>query len=441
MTPPRLIVLVATTALLVACGGSNDHPERGALLDPPAPVGLPIPAAQIDALTAEHGLQQLTGPALCDVKVIELNYATLGARTERTNASGVLLVPTGGAPGSGCATRAAPLVAYARGTDVNKSRALADPRDPETGLLAAFFAAQGYAVVATDYLGYARSSYWFHPYLHADSEATSVLDSVRAARRAAADVGLRLSGQVLLTGYSQGGHSSMAAQRAAESGYGTEFDIVAGAHLAGPYNMAGAMKSPVAVAGYQFFVPMIITGWQKVYGDIYARADEVFKLPFADWIDNLLPAPDASYTSLVTSGKLPGGTPGQARDALMQPDFLEILQHSDTAPIAVAAQKNTLFNWKPKAPVLLCGGAADPTVPLLIHQNPMVANFAANGVTAESADVDPFIQLNFGPGGVAPTDPNSDEYATYYGNYHGTYEPPFCMKAARDLFEKALGAG
>ena len=40
-------------------------------------------------------------------------------------------------------------------------------------MLAAMYAAQGYAVVATDYLGYAKSTFPYHPYLHADSEARS----------------------------------------------------------------------------------------------------------------------------------------------------------------------------------------------------------------------------------------------------------------------------
>lgn len=437
MTLPRLTTLVAITILLAACGGSDDQPRRGELLDPPVRVGPTLSAAEIDALTAANGVQALAGVARCDVELVALDYATIGARAERTNASGVLLVPTG-APGSACATEAAPLVAYARGTDVNQSRALANPQDPETGLLAAFLAAQGYAVVATDYLGYARSGYPFHPYLHADSEATSVIDSVRAARHAAAEVGLKLSGQVLFTGYSQGGHASMAAQRAAENQYGREFDVVAGGHLAGPYNLAGAMKVPQAIAGYQFFVPFIITAWQKVYGGIYARADEVFKPPYSGWIDDLLPAPGASYGSLVAQGRLPGGTPGAARAALMQPSFLATMATSDTAPIAVAAQKNTLFDWKPAAPVLLCGGAADPTVPPAVHQIPMAANFAANGVAVRSVDVDPQIQAAFGP---APTDPTTPQYAAYYGSYHGTYEPPFCLRAARDLFDAVLGAG
>lgn len=428
------ILAAAAAAVLAACGGSDDRPARGALIDPPAVVAT-LSTTQIDALVANNGLQALAGAAQCDVKVIALNYATIGVRSERTNASGVLLAPTG-APGSACATDPVPLVAYARGTDVNKSRELADPTDPETGLLVAFLAAQGYAVVATDYLGYAESDYPFHPYLHADSEATSVIDSVRAARRAGDEAGLKLSGKLMFTGYSQGGHASMVSQRAAEARHASEFNVVAGAHLAGPYNMAGAMKVEQAIAGYQFFVPFIITSWQKVHGDIYGSAVEAFRQPYADWIDNLLPAPGANYTSLVTSGKLPGGTPDEARDALMQPDFLEILQHSDTAPISRAAQRNTLFDWRPRAPVLLCGGAGDPTVPPLVHQRPMLANFNANGAdNVSSVDVDPMIQASFGPGGTAPTDPNSEEFATYYGNYHGTYEPPFCLAAARELFD------
>ena len=184
------------------------------------------------------------------MKVVSLNYATVGAKSgENTNASGVMLVP------AGACTTAAPLVAYAKGTDVQKPRTLANPQDSETFLLAAMYAAQGYAVVATDYLGFAKSGYSYHPYLHADSEATSVIDSVRAARNAAGTVGATLSGKVMFTGYSQGGHSSMAAQRAAERDYGNEFNVVAGAHLAGPYNLSGSLRLPDAVSYTHLTLP------------------------------------------------------------------------------------------------------------------------------------------------------------------------------------------
>ena len=204
MTLFRLSCVAAAAALLVACGGSDDS-VRGELIDPPAVVTT-LTAAQIDATTAASGLQALSGKAKCDVKVVALNYRTPGAKDgEMSNASGVMLVP------GGMCSAAAPLVAHARGTDVLKTRTLANPQDPDTLLLSFMYAAQGYAVVATDYLGYAKSTYAFHPYLHADSQATTIIDSVRAARNAADAVGAKLSGKVMFTGYSQGGHASMAA--------------------------------------------------------------------------------------------------------------------------------------------------------------------------------------------------------------------------------------
>ena len=182
----QLSAIAAAAALLVACGGS-DEPQRGELLAP-AQVVAALTPDQIDAATAANGLQPLTGKAACGVKIVALNYATLGAKGESgANSSGALLVPTGPA-GSPCASAATPLLAYAHGTVVSKPITMADPTNGETMLLAAFYAAQGYSVVASDYLGYAKSTYAYHPYLHADSEASSVIDSIRAARNAAGSV-------------------------------------------------------------------------------------------------------------------------------------------------------------------------------------------------------------------------------------------------------------
>ena len=423
-------VAVAATALLTACGGSDDSPHRGDLLEPPVAVAT-LTAAQIDAATAQSGLQALSGKARCDVKVVALNYATAGVKAgEQTNASGVLLVP------GGACTGAAALVGYAKGTDVEKPRTLANPQDDETFLLAAMYAAQGYAVVATDYLGFAKSKYPYHPYLHADSEATSVLDAVRAAREAAPAVGAKLSGKLMLTGFSQGGHAAMAAQRAAERDNPKEFNVVAGAYLAGPYNLSRQVASGVAIAGEQFFVPYLVTAWQKVYGTVYSDARTVFKLPYSGYIENLLPSPTLTYDTLVTSGKLPGApgqTPDQIRDQIFQPAFLADTQNNPSDPLFLAAKKNDLLGWTPRAPVLLCGGAADPTVPPVLHQQVLKADFDRRGVTnVVSVDVDAQIQAAYGP---APTDPTSEAFATYYGSYHRYYEPPFCHAQARARFD------
>ncbi|MBU1444472.1 MAG: lipase family protein [Gammaproteobacteria bacterium] len=451
----HILGAVATACLLAACGGGGDGggsnfvgvlpgggtgtgtgqpaPSTGALKQP-AVVLTTLTTAQIDAATASSGLQAISGKAKCDVSVVALDYTTLGPKGENTNASGVLLVPSGAA-----CTAAAPLVAYAKGTDVQKPRTLANPQDGETFLLTAMYAAQGYAVVATDYLGYAKSTFPYHPYLHADSEARTVIDSLRAARVAAISVGTTLSGKVMFTGYSQGGHSSMAAHRAAERDNAGEFNVVAGAHLAGPYNLSGSFKLTNAIAGYQFFVPFIVNTYQKVYGDVYTDINTVYKQPYASNIENLLPSPTLTYSTLVSTGALPGAngeTPAQARDALFQSAFITDVQTNPNNALYLDAKKNDLFGWNPKAKTLLCGGAGDPTVPPAVHLVPMKADFDSRGVTTVSTvDVDAQIQAAYGPGGKAPTDPTSAAFATYYASYHGTYEPPFCHARARALFD------
>ncbi|VTU37653.1 lipase family protein [Variovorax sp. RA8] len=438
----HLLSAVLTASLLAACGGGGDGgggfafigsgTGTGLLKEPPVIVAS-LSTAQIDAGTAQSGLQALSGKARCDVNVVSLNYSTVGPKGEATNASGVLLMPAGA-----CAN-AAPLVAYAKGTDVQKPRTLANPQDSETFLLSAMYAAQGYAVVATDYLGYAKSTFPYHPYLHADSEARTVLDSVRAARAAVASAGGSLSGKVMFSGYSQGGHSSMAAHRAAERDNPLEFNVVAGAHMAGPYNLSGSFKLTQAVAGYQFFVPFIVNSYQKVYGDVYTDVNTVYKQPYAGYIENLLPSPTLNYTTLVTSGSLPGAngeTPNQVRDALFQEAFLTDVQTNPNNALFLDARKNDLLGWSPRAKTLLCGGAGDPTVPPAVHMVPAKADFDARGVTTvTTVDVDAQIQATYGPGGKAPTDPATPAYATYFGAYHGTYEPPFCHVRARALFD------
>jgi pimeloyl-ACP methyl ester carboxylesterase len=410
------ISLISAAALLAACGGSD--PVNGSLIDAPSTL-ITLTKAQLDA----SGLIALSGPAKCDVKLVSLNYVTPGAKGESSNASGVLLLPTG----AGC-TAAAPLVAYAKGTDVQKTRTLANPADSETGLLAAMYAGQGYAVVATDYLGFAKSNYSFHPYLHADSQATSVIDSIRAARNAVASQGGSLNGKVMLTGYSQGGHASMAAHRAIEKDLASEINVVAGAHLAGPYNLSGSMKLPDAIAGYQFFVPYLVTAWQKIYGNLYSDVKTAFKAPYSDWVENLLPSPTLNYTTLVTTGRLPGingETPNQARDALFQPAFSsDILTNPNNATF-LAAKKNDLLDWSPKSRTMLCSGSGDPTVPQAVHQTVMKAAFDAKGLTnVTSVDVHPAIVATYGPITMANI-----------ANYHGTYAPPFCHAQAKGLFD------
>ena len=402
--------------------GDEIKPGRnGTLIGRPALIGT-LTTAQLDAISASGGLLALAGPARCEVTMAQINYRTPGAHPwQSSNASAALMVPGGAdCPGP------FPLIAFGRGTSLYKSDTNADLANPGMDLVMTFFVAQGYAVVATDYLGYALSEYPFHPYVHADSEASAVIDSIRAARHAAKALGLALNGKVMLSGYSQGGHASMAAQRAMERENRHEFDLVAAAHLAGPYNLSTALIAGIAhpVIGVQEFIPFEITAWQKVYGNVYRHAYDVFNPPYDGYIENLFPTL-LSAATLATL--LPGGTPVQAQQEMFTAAYLRDVATDPANGVFRAAKKQDLLDWTPRAPMTLCGGLNDPTVPFLIHAQAAYHAFVSRGARdVKLVDVDPKIQHAYG---FLPP-------ATYSADYHGLLEPPFCVLAARRFLDR-----
>jgi pimeloyl-ACP methyl ester carboxylesterase len=406
---------------LTGCIGAGS----GYIIGAPTVIGSKLTVAQIDATTAATGLQPLTGTAKCDVTVVQINYQTSGVqRGEMTNASAAVLVPSGvDCPGP------FPLIAYGRGTTPFKTHTMANPEDPETIRLMAFFAAQGYVVVATDYLSYALSSYPYHPYMHADTEASSMIDSIRATRNAALSLGLTLNGKVMVTGYSQGGHASMATQRAIEQSDAGEIVLLAAAHIAGPYSISGALidgvKNPML--GVQALVPFQITSWQRIYGNVYDKVTDVFNSPYDRYIETLFPT---LLDQAALYSRLPGGTPAQARDAMFKSSYLNDLTNNTGNGAIVAAKKQDLLGWNPKAPTILCGGLHDPTVKFPIGAQAAYDAFRSRGGSNVSlVDVDARIQQTYQSVYI-------NDFQTYNNSYHVQYEPLFCTQVAKEMFDQ-----
>lgn len=430
-----LIILASLT--FAACGENDSNPDpnpdpRGKVIGVPTVIAQRT-VTQIDAKAATFApqgvllLQELTSPARCSVTVVQINYQTPGAQpAEMSNASAGVLIPGGdNCPGP------FPLIAYARGTEFKKDRTMADPDDDETFALMAFYAAQGYAVVASDYLGYALSSYPYHPYLHAETEASAVIDSIRATRQSAASLGLTLNGKVMVTGYSQGGHAAMATQRAIERDHAGEINLVAAAHLAGPYRVSAAMIDAVSnpILGVQAFAPFQITSWQKVYGNVYNHVTDVFKPPYASYIERLLPNATLPLAGLFAANLLPLGTPAEAMNAMFTAPFLSDLAVNPANGTIIAAAKQDLLGWNPQAPTTLCGGTGDPTVLFSINATPTFQDFNSRvpGIVS-IIDVDTKIQQSYAT--LLATN-----FTTYNTLYHATLEPPFCFVEAKTLFD------
>jgi pimeloyl-ACP methyl ester carboxylesterase len=373
--PPSVVIAPPPTAV----GGVSQvaPPQPAWLID--TSVVAPLPKATLEAAAAAQGWTAQLGPVRCDVTLHAIFHPTTGPKGESTNASGAVMVPGGaGCPGP------YPLLSYSRGTDLDRNRSMTTPDDRETQAVAAFFAARGWVVVASDYLGYARSTFPYHPYLHAESEARTGIDALRAARMLLSRLGVAESGRLAVIGYSQGGHAALAIERAIERDRpeGVYLPVATGA-MSGPYDLSGTFTESV----------------------------------------QLLP--------LLTA---PVGSSGTARSALLRlGDVLgtsaaELLQAG--SQLGAVLQANSVIGWRPAAPVLLCGGSRDPTVPFS-NTVRAAADFAARGATVTVLDVeqDPVLRVGLPPAGA-----RTDEL----GSYHQGLVPPRCFAATRDRLLEPL---
>ncbi|MBS0387892.1 MAG: prolyl oligopeptidase family serine peptidase [Proteobacteria bacterium] len=424
------IALLCSVAVLTACGSDtptsavDNSTTRGTLVENP-----PFRIASVDAMTlaAELGasasgtqLLQVTGAPACGVDFNYMHYYTVNASPTGdvpASASAALMIPTGAAP---ACSGPRPILLYAHGTQTDKAANLADITDPnnsEGALIAAMFAAQGYIVVAPNYVGYDTSDGTFHPYLNADAQSKDMIDALTAARKALGKVLASTTtdnGQLFISGYSQGGYVAMATHKALQAAGMT---VTASAPMSGPYALEAfgdAVFFGKVNLGSTIFTPLLTTSYQKSYGNIYSATSDIFEDAYSASIEGLLPS-TTPIDTLISTGKLPQlqlfnsttpvtgnatldallaepSDPNDPRtplfrlgfgtmnlvknsfrvayvaDAAGQPDGALLPQPTfqlATAPtntLRLAFKQNDLRSWIPQVPVLMCGGGNDPVV-------------------------------------------------------------------------------
>jgi poly(3-hydroxybutyrate) depolymerase len=497
--------------LLAACGGGGGSnsitgttPARGTLLkNPPDQVTVLSAATLLLALNAPANAQLLALAAtpVCDVAVYHITYETVGGMNEATTASGALMVPLG--LDAKCSGNR-PILMYAHGTTTDHAYNIADVQNTQNveGLfLAAFFATQGYIVVAPNYAGYDTSTLPYHPYLVADQQSKEMIDALTAARSALPVAGAALTkdgGQLYLTGYSQGGYVAMATERAMQAAGMT---VTAAAPLSGPYSLAAFVDTvffgQVNASGTES-AALLVTAYQKSYGNIYASAGDVFEPQYASGIEGLLPS-TTPLTDLYAQGKLPqyalfSATPPDASsvditpatlpanlatvfaagfgagnlvtntyrlsyldDARMNPDggwpttTTGMTAANPGLALRRALKMNDLRNWTPSAPTLLCGGNSDPTV-FWLNTQLMQGYWTANSATVPPVTVldvdsaatagDPYASLktqfalakDLVAANAVAQGATDGGAAAVLAVYHAGLVPPFCLAAAASFF-------
>jgi acetyl esterase/lipase len=294
---------VAAVILLTACGSDSTTSSvasattRGTLVENPpfriASLDAADFQAQLGASSAGAQLLQLTGAPACGVDFYYLKFWTVGGAGETTESSGALMVPTGAAP---ACSGPRPIVLYAHATEFNKLLNIADitnPDNTEGALIAAMFAAQGYIVVAPNYAGYDISTLGYHPFLDATQQSGEMMDILSAARSALPHTFAAAttdSGQLLVAGYSEGGHVAVATVKALEAAGQT---VTAASGGSGPYALEAFgdvfMFGDVNVGATEF-APLLTTSYQHEYGNLYSSTSDLYSSTYATGIDTLLPS-------------------------------------------------------------------------------------------------------------------------------------------------------
>lgn len=324
---------------------------------------------QVAATLRESGIADSASYGVARYRLV---YCTISPSGGATVASGVLALPQG-VPGR------LPLVIYAHGTVATRTDAPSFSDGIDGRLIPMIFSAEGLAVVAPDYLGLGVSPLP-HPYLHAATEASATIDLLAAARVAAARLHEPLSGDVFVTGHSQGGHATMAiGQRL--SATGGRWHLLALAPMAGPYDMSG-IALPAALdpertdpAKATLYLAYLLVSWKSLYA-LYTDPHDVFMEPYAATVEGLFDG-EHEFDEIVSA--LPASP-----ELLLRPEILALLNHP-TGRLAAALRANDVCRWAPAVPTRLYAGRRDHDV-VPEHAQRCRAQIAARGGVAEVVD-------------------------------------------------------
>jgi hypothetical protein len=208
--------------------------------------------------------------------------------------------------------------------------------------------------------------------------------------------------------------------------------LTASAPASGPYALTALVDDNFLgrpVCGSTVYFPLAIRSYQEAYGNVYARAEDVYSEKFAKTVPTMLPS-EISHVTLMNEGKLPKTTLFNDTPVLSDPGLSEFVRdtmrscspaqqperfaavyrssfgdghlltdsfraayladieanpdgayqtYTTGAPpkrsengFRQAAIKNDLRNFTPVAPMLLCGGQGDAATPFRLGAELMV---------------------------------------------------------------------
>ena len=277
-----------------------------------------------------------------------------------------------------------PWMVYQHGTKIDRNDA-PSRLSGDAVASSCYFGSLGLNVVAPDFIGFGDSNEP-HPYLHAETESSAGLDFLLALVPEPKGKGsTRQKTKVFVSGYSQGGHASMALHRTLEKlQHGnpgqqqqqqqvsdkaakirhSSFEVMAAVHMAGPYDLGKtsleASLSKPSPYNSSIYAAYIITAYQDIYGGLYQKPQEIFN-------DDFVSLPDLFRAQV--EGPVKQLIPALPTD-LMKAEYIQDILENPNNQLRIRMTENNVYQWIPRAPTLLVYSGADDIV---IPENAFVA--------------------------------------------------------------------
>lgn len=322
-----------------------------------------------------------------DVEVHKLIYKTT-FKTNNIQASGLVCFPKDAGN--------YPIICFQNGTNTEHNKCPSENPKNELFTILESVASMGFIVVMPDYIGFGASSSIPHPYLHAESTTNSIVDMLRAVKELSLSekISAKANKDLFIFGYSQGGWATMHLQKAIETKYPNEFNLVASSCAAGPYNLEFMNDFLLSQTSYPmpYFLAYMMNSYSKV-GQFSNPLSDLFNEPYAGKISGLF------------DGKNSGGTINAALTTkisdLINPDY-KTKYKSDPkyASVISAFRANSITAWKTTTPMKLYHGGSDEFIPLTLSQKTL-ADFKTAGVPESNIELKVFPGYDH-PSGVIP---------------------------------------
>lgn len=355
---------------------------------------------QVDSILSAQGVPGGILTTQYGVKTYKVIYNTVAPDSTATTASGLLVVPQG----TPCNV---PMLSYQHNNVFRKNNAPSNYKNEWFIGLAG--GSLGLITMLPDGLGLG-SGPGQHPFLHLQSEATAVIDMLRATREVVDTTGASYNQQLFLAGISEGAYATIAANQYLQT-YLPQIEVTGTGAIAGYYDLSGTMKDEMILSSNTYndpsFLPALFLSYNRIYH--YAASDsDIFVAPY----DSILPTQyNGSKEAFQINGVMPS-VPNQ----VLQPSVLDTLQNAPNNYFTQLLKKNDAYNWTPNNPVKLFFCTADEIIPWH-HSAVAYSRFVANG----SVSVD---TLNVG--------------ATYDHNLCGQFSTLAAISAIRGLIFQPL---